>query len=488
MPAPGAKETLMSDHVATPQPAENGVAAFPGARMALTNWSKTGESACYVLPARDSAGVRQVLEAARTQNLPVISRGAGHSYTDAAWNTGGLVVDMTSMRRILSWDPERGVMRVEPGVTLRDMLRVAWKDGWWPFATPSTPEVSIGGCVAMNVMGKNAWQCGSFGDHLLALDVLLASGDSLTLTPERDPRLFHAFVGSLGLLGIFSSVTVQLQRLPSDQVTIHRYVATSLAEIFRIFAERIGESDFIEGWVDGFAAGGWLGRGQVTTASMSATGRKPPFRFPVPGEIDRLEVALVRRLGGISRPLFVRGVPIANRIKYWQGRWGGSKQCSLFPYTYYSSAAFAGYHVSLPQGVETFQAFLPAQRAEEMFAACLRYSQREGCVPIWCIIKRHRADDGILLGYQLDGYSLELNYPRFPPAVPTLERLLRHMIEMVVEAGGRFYLAKDHYMTGSQYRRSVGDDAVDTFLRLKQEYDPTSLLQSDLYRRLFQTP
>jgi decaprenylphospho-beta-D-ribofuranose 2-oxidase len=477
----------MSGGVATPQPDDYGFSGFAGARTVVTNWSKTGDSTCYMQRAGDTESVRRVLAEARAQDLRVISRGAGHSYTDAAWNTGGVVIDMTTMRRILSWDPQQGVMRVEPGVTLFDMLQIAWQDGWWPFATPSTPEVTVGGCAAMNVMGKNAWQCGSFGEHLLSIDVMLASGDILTLSPERDHKLFHAFVGSLGLLGIFTSLTVQLQRIPSDQVSLRRYAAASLAEHFHVFADRLEESDFIEGWVDGFASGGHLGRGQVTTASMSTSGHKLPLRFPVTSRIDRMEVGLVRRFGGVSRPLFVRAVPLANRIKYWQGRWSGTWRRSLLPYTYYSPVAFAGYHVSLPQGVETFQAFVPAHAAEEIFKACLRSSQREGSVPIWCIIKRHRAEP-FLLSYQLDGYSLELNYPRVSPYVPTLERLLRRMIEMVVEAGGRFYLAKDHYLTSSQYRRSVGDESVDTFLRLKQEYDPSSVLQSDLYRRLFQTP
>ena len=61
------------------------------------------------------------------------------------------------------------------------------------------------------------------------------------------------------------------------------------------------------------------------------------------------------------------------------------------------------------------------------------------------------------------------------------------MTAIVIEAGGRFYLAKDHFMTSAQYRQSIGDTAVESFLRLKQHYDPETLLQSDLFRRLFQT-
>ena len=41
-------------------------------------------------------------------------------------------------------------------------------------------------------------------------------------------------------------------------------------------------------------------------------------------------------------------------------------------------------------------------------------------------------------------------------------------------------------MTPTQYRQSVGDQAVNTFLQIKQRYDPETLLQSDLYRRIFQ--
>ncbi|HEX6110168.1 MAG TPA: FAD-binding oxidoreductase, partial [Ktedonobacteraceae bacterium] len=176
----------------------------------VMNWSMTELSPCYVFKARDIAGIMHALTTARTWGLSVIPHGAGHSYTDAALNTNGVIIDVTGMRRILSWDPEQGIMQVEPGVTLRDMVRVALADRWWPAVTPSTADATIGGCVAMNVNGKNAWKCGSFGEHLLSLTVLLSTGQVLTLSPESNPQLFQALVGSAGLLGIITSITLQL--------------------------------------------------------------------------------------------------------------------------------------------------------------------------------------------------------------------------------------------------------------------------------------
>jgi decaprenylphospho-beta-D-ribofuranose 2-oxidase len=85
----------------------------------------------------------------------------------------------------------------------------------------------------------------------------------------------------------------------------------------------------------------------------------------------------------------------------------------------------------------------------------------------------------------VDGFSLELAYERVRSRASVLEPVLRNMIEMVVDAGGKFYLAKDRLMTHAQYRRSMGSEAVDCFMDLKQQFDPESRLQSDLFRRVF---
>jgi decaprenylphospho-beta-D-ribofuranose 2-oxidase len=456
----------------------------------LTNWSKTGRSACLRLTVADVPAIREAIDLARRQSLSLVAHGAGHSYTDAAWNTRGAVLDLTSMRRILSWDPVHGVIQAEPGVTLQQMLELVWMDGWWPFATPSTPVVTIGGCAAMNINGKNARTCGAFGEHLLDVDVLLAGGDLVTVTPERDPELFHAVVGGLGLLGIITRVTMQLQRIPSGQVLVKKQSASNLAEVFEILAEEQSKHDFIEGWLDGFATASALGRGEVTTADFCEAISKVARPRPTPGLVDRAAAATVSRTGELFRPLFVPSVPLANRARYWWGRRGmGPLQTlgrrSLLAYTYYSSAAFAGYHRVLPGGFETFQAFVPAADACETFLELLRYSQQQGCQPIWCIVKAHRPDP-FLLSYQVDGFSLELYYPRDSRRWPNLEKVLCRMIEIALSAGGRFYLAKDRLLTAAEYRRSLGDSTIEAFLRLKRRLDPEGLWQSDLYRRLFE--
>ena len=75
---------------------------FAGSQSELTNWSKSSSSYCFVYKASDAAGIARALMAARAQGLSVISHGAGHSYTDAALNSGGVVIDVTPMRHTLA--------------------------------------------------------------------------------------------------------------------------------------------------------------------------------------------------------------------------------------------------------------------------------------------------------------------------------------------------------------------------------------------------
>src|SRR5690349_18532204 len=290
-------------------------------RAELTNWTMTARSACAIYKPRDSIELMEALSEARAQGLSVIPHGAGHSYTDAALNTHGAVIDMTAMRRVLAWDPEQGIMEVEPGVTLRDVIRIALPDGWWPPVTPSTSEATIGGCVAMNITGRNAWKCGSFGEHVLSLRVLLVNGRELDVSPTSDTDLFNAFVGSAGLLGIITSITLQLQRISSGYVDSEIRPVTALGEVFTIF-ENERSADLLEALLDGFARGPHLGRGIVTRTKYSDVSDRASLRVPASRVSDRMAVRLARYAGAIGRPAVRSGVRVANRVVYeWSRRW-----------------------------------------------------------------------------------------------------------------------------------------------------------------------
>jgi decaprenylphospho-beta-D-ribofuranose 2-oxidase len=177
--------------------------------------------------------------------------------------------------------------------------------------------------------------------------------------------------------------------------------------------------------------------------------------------------------------------------EYWDvghiGRAGRTRRASVYSTTFFPLAAFALYQAVLPQGMLSLQVFVPRAQAERVFAAILERSQTDRFSPLWSVIHRHRPDP-FLLSYQVDGFSLETYYALTPERAPALRAMVLDLMEQVVAAGGRFYLAKDALLTPVLYRQSLGDAPVDAFLALKRRYDPEGLLQSDLFRRVFQPP
>jgi FAD/FMN-containing dehydrogenase len=315
--------------------------------------------------------------------------------------------------------------------------------------------------------------------------VLLASGQMLVLSPKATPEHFYAFVGSAGLLGIITSITLQLQRVTAGSLDVVVRPAASLGDIFAIFQEE-QSADLLEGLVDGFD---YTGRGIVTCATYSDVSDPASLRFPVPRLPNQLTTSVARSAGAILRPAVKIGTRAANSVMYGWNRWGKGKlrQRPLYQSSFFPRAAFAGYKAILPHGIESLQAFVPHTHAEALFKEILRRSQEQRFTPLWCVVKQHRPDS-FLLSYQVDGFSLETYYQVVPQQVQALQKMLLELMELVIAVGGRFYLAKDGLLTQALYRRSIGDATVEAFLELKQRYDPETLLQSDLFRRVFQAP
>ena len=140
---------------------------------------------------RHPVGAGRVLRPERLElpagREPVVPRGLGRAYGDAALPAahGGLVLETVRADRIVSFDAATGLLTAEAGLSLADVIRAFLPRGWFPPVTPGTRYVTLGGCVACDVHGKNHHRDGSFGRHVTALTVLTADGRRVVCGPER---------------------------------------------------------------------------------------------------------------------------------------------------------------------------------------------------------------------------------------------------------------------------------------------------------------
>ncbi|HSK67519.1 MAG TPA: FAD-dependent oxidoreductase, partial [Anaerolineales bacterium] len=149
--------------------------------------------------------IQDIFRMAEKHGLTVTARGAGRSYNDAALNGGGIMIDLSGMDQILEWDPSSGRVRCEPGVTLEKLWQHVEPEGWWPPVVSGTMKTTLGGCLADNIHGKNNFQKGTIGEHVIEFTALLPTGEQLTCTPVTHADLFYSMFSGLGMLGIFTS-------------------------------------------------------------------------------------------------------------------------------------------------------------------------------------------------------------------------------------------------------------------------------------------
>lgn len=177
-----------------------------------------------VLP-RTTEQVAAVVRVAKANRLPVIPRGAGTGLSGGAVaQTGGVIVALTRMNRILEVDYLNETALVEPGVINLELSDFTGTSGYFFAPDPSSQRAcTIGGNVAENSGGPHCLKYGVTTNHILGVEFVTADGDVLWISNERSGGagydLTAAIVGSEGMLGIVTKALVKLTPSP-EQVSV----------------------------------------------------------------------------------------------------------------------------------------------------------------------------------------------------------------------------------------------------------------------------
>ncbi len=410
--------------------------------------------------------------------VPAIARGRGRSYGDAALNQNGRVLLSERLNRFLAFDRERGVVRAEAGLTLEELLAVAIPRGWFPAVTPGTRYASLGGCVAADVHGKNHHRDGSFGDHVLGLELILADGNRLPCSPQEHPDAFWATIGGMGLTGLIGEVTLRLAPLESAHVVVQHRPARDLEQMFHLLEEPSFDDHYTVAWVDCLAAGRDLGRGIAMAGHHAAPDELPSALRAIPLEHrpQRRHSLPFDLPGRVLNPWTVRAFnALYYRRQGGKGRFLAGYESFFYPLDgllhwnrMYGKRGFLQYQCAIP----TAEAFQGIKALLERLAASRRPS-------FLAVLKRFGPQGRGLLSFPTAGYTLALDLPLRDPGVFAL---LDELDRTVLVHGGRVYLAKDARLSPAAFRAMY--PRYPEWLEIKRALDPEGGFSSSLSRRL----
>ena len=441
-------------------------------RKAISGWGRYPVEVCELArPERYSE--------LKPSSETVIVRGQGRSYGDASLNADGRVILSERINRILEFDPDSGLMRAEAGATLKDILDIAVPRGWFLPVTPGTKYVSLGGCVAADVHGKNHHCGGAFSAYVQDIEMILADGTRTRCAAGHHPELFWATVGGMGLTGIIGEVTLRLLRIESAKMLVQHRAGAGLEASFRLLDGIDFDDVYTVAWIDCLARNGSLGRSIVmrghhaTLSELPAEDRAQPLA----------RSARPRRRLPLDLPSWVLNpltVGTFNHLYYWSQTAKRKPVLADYdPYFYpldavedwnrlYGRSGFLQYQCVLP----TAGAFDGMRKILELLAASQRAS-------FLAVLKRFGAASNGMLSFPLPGYTLALDLPVRDTG---LFELLDRLDEVVVAAGGRVYLAKDCRLTPKTFRAMY--PRFGEWLAVKRRVDPANRFSSGLSRRL----
>jgi FAD/FMN-containing dehydrogenase len=343
---------------------------------------------------------------------------------------------------------------------------------------------TLGGCLGANVHGKNNFRMGTIGEHVTEFMAILPTGAEITCSPKKNADLFYSMISGLGMLGVFTSITLQMKPVQSGMIEVHAWPTRTLEEQLHSLEEGAPEYDYIVGWLDTIT----VGHGQIHAANYV-------HDDPNPAKTLRVDYqSLPDRLFGVMPKSLLHFfmMPFMNDLGAWAintGKYITSLRSHVFRQ---SHAAFHFLLDYIPKwelsygqnGLIQYQTFLPKETALQAWTKMLATAKKRGLPPYLGVTKRHRPDE-FLLTHTLDGFSLALDFKVMDQNRVQLSEMLQRFDQMVLDAGGRFYFAKNSETSAESTRAFLGDEAVEKFKKLKKRTDPNGLLESDLYRRIF---
>jgi decaprenylphospho-beta-D-ribofuranose 2-oxidase len=445
----------------------------------LTGWGRTAPSTATVV---ERAGRDRERLAEAVKDLGPrggIARGLGRSYGDSAQNGGGTVIRLRDQPHEVVLDDATGTATVPAGVSIDELLRVTVPRGWFVPVTPGTRFVTVGGAVASDIHGKNHHVDGSFGNSVVRLALLLASGEVVELSPTERPELFWATVGGMGLTGIVLDATIRLIPIATSRLAVDTDRVPDLDGLLAAMEEGDHWFRYSVAWIDPMARGRHLGRGVLTRADHATVDQVSPAQAVDPLAYDPRQRITVPPL--VPTPGVINHTTIKAFNELWYRKAPRRRVSQI--------VSIAGFFHPLDMvgswnrlyghgGFLQYQLLLPFGQEAALREALGRFATT-GAPSFLAVLKRFGAAGPAPLSFPAPGWTLTVDVPA---ATHGLRELLHGLDELVLGAGGRHYLAKDAHMTPDAVRR--GYPRLDEWRAVRASVDPMGVWASDQSRRL----
>lgn len=369
----------------------------------------------------------------------VTPRGLARSYGDSA--LGEVCINTRYLDKFIEFDSKTGILVCEAGISLDEILRVFVPQGWFLPVTPGTRFVSVGGAIASDIHGKNHHVAGTFGEHVLWIDLIDDTGAILRCSKADKSDLLLATCGGMGLTGTIVRASFALKPIFSAYIDEVTYKCHNLDDVLDKF-EECDSSTYSVAWIDCLARGKHLGRSLLMVGEHSVQGdlkvhsEKPLIQAPLDLPAWILNSLTMKIFNSMyfhkaltkKRHKHVHYAPFfypLDAVKYWN--------------RFYGKPGFVQY-----------QFVIPMESGRDALRLILQKIANSGKGSTLAVLKVFGEENQHFISFPMKGYTLALDFKVEDSLFPLLDEL----DDLVLAYGGRLYLTKDSRMTEQHFKTS----------------------------------
>ncbi len=204
--------------------------------------------------------------------MKLIPRGAGLSFSGASFGDGVMSIDVRQLDKIAVLESGLQTVTVETGVTVGVLLEYLLSHGFYLPILPGYPTITVGGCIAADVHGKNQARDGNFINQLEAFTLHHVDHGLVEVSRDKNPELFDLTVGGFGLTGTITSATLKVKPIIESAIDMFVQPIENILALPRMLAEAYENNDYIVTWHDfnqteGRFGSGFLERGVIVNGN-----------------------------------------------------------------------------------------------------------------------------------------------------------------------------------------------------------------------------
>ena len=359
----------------------------------FTNWGSNIHANPKKLTPKNYNELKKIID-----KKSFIIHGNQRSYGDVALNKD-LVVSMKNFNQIKFFDEKKGIIELESGLLLRDLLPIIIEKGWFIHITPGTKYVSLGGMIANNVHGKNIYK-NQIKYFVKEIKLLNLNKKIIKCSKKINKKIFYLTIGGFGLTGIILSVTLKIKKIYSPYFNQKIIEFNNYKEFFSI-SKKIDNHEYSVYWIDNFSKNKIQGLNYLAKHSNIKNKNLASFKDKKIGIIFLLISKLLVKNYYFSKIIhFI----YRNYKKYFY------KKLCYFDEIFYPQDYFVDWNKLYGnKGFFQIQFIIPKHKFRKILTQISIFFEREKIFSTFVIIKKCN-EKGRYLNYSGSGYSISFDF------------------------------------------------------------------------------